>query len=475
MNAKDAAGRLKAVHFDRLKRCGSLAETSRRMGEEDAYLSGQRENPRGLRVQDALVSLETAGNPMPEELVHEAYFSEPKDPAAILLYSKEHQGIKPDRLLVELTARLEALAAVGPTLHGHWPGKRNAVEEAERLRHRNRRSAYKRLRRLLFSCLGKLTDEARPRAAFGDLCSAMGVLAAIYRLAGRRDDAADLLALSWPIAVHAKDPEISAGWYQRAAYLLVDLKRGCRAEEFIGKAHFHFNIAGRQDLCRKTWIDHGYVLAQDGRRAEAIEHLDRILPALPSNDKENRLAAHQLLANNYEEIGDYAAAGKHLDCALALTDEEEMARAYCLSTKVHLLLATGQLALALATYREFLDRFAQFSELHTVIKLALDYVHSLRMRGPWENSRQELEELAIRLREWMVYLNGAYKQRAAAESLRALTELGRLDDNSILLVLEEIGDCARRRRRTNSRVARNHPPLASSSREVEKEARRAGR
>lgn len=476
MNAEDAAGRLKVVHWDRLKRLGSLAETSRRMGEKDGYLSGQRENPQGMRVQDAFVSLEIVGNPMPEELVHEAYFSEPKDPAGILLYSRPYQGLKPDSLLIRIAPRLEALAAADPVAHGDWRSVRNKIREIDRLRRRDRQAAYKKVRYLLNTAINKLTGAARPATAWVQLCSALGVLAAIYRLAGKLDDAVDLLALTQSLVRKTRDARAKAEWYQKAAFLLVDLGRHARAEEFVMQAHKFFDLSGSSMDRLGALVDLAYVFTHAQRHQESLDLLELVLPQLNEQDRDSRIAAHQICGKNLQEMGNYVAAGEHFDRALALTDEKEMARAYCLSMKVHFLLASGELSLALTTYPEYLDRFARFGGLNTVIKSTLEYLYWLRKKGPWVESRQELEVLTIRLRGWMGYLNAEYRLRAAAESLRALIEFGRLDDDSIFSILEEISSSLRGRRRRNSNLRQiAHLQARGLLDGGQKEARRAGR
>lgn len=433
VDAEEAAERLKAVHWDRVKRKGSLAEASRRLGEDVGYLAGQKEHARGLRVQDALQSLELLGSPMPEEVLHEAFFSEPKDPAEILLYSKEHQDLKTDPLLLELTPRLRTLASAGPTEDGAWQSERPRIREIDRLRFSDRNAAYSKLESFLSILLSRM-QETRPEKGLHELTSALGVLAAIYRLAGRRDDAADLLSLSWPLAVQARNAAARAAWFQKASYLLLDLNRAARAEEFIQRAHLLFCVAGSEREQLSTLVDFGYVLTETNRHAESLAHLEEIAPRMYRAEIFDRISAHQLSATNHRWLGNVAAAHVHLNQAFDLIGNDLLPKAYCLWRRAELLLGEGQVETGLACFREALPLFARLTGAAEMAQLALNYAGWLFQTGQWP----ELQNLAAELSGWLKRLKGYLRLRTTIEDFLALIRMEKLDEASFTQVRERI-------------------------------------
>jgi tetratricopeptide (TPR) repeat protein len=457
VDAENAARIMKPVHMDRLERNGSLASSSRLLGRVKGYMAEQKDDPRGLRTQDALMSLKVAGVPMPEEVYHESYFSEPKDPSAILLYSRENQKLKRDPLLVELKPLLEELAAAGPTPEGNWEGLSQEIRALDYLRRRDRRNAYDRLGHLLLELLDKLKGASRPRAALGDLTSALGVLAAIYRLAGRRDDAVELLALSWPLAVLAKSSFARAEWHQKAAYLLIDLSRYMRADDFLHKAHILYDCCRAENERLRTLVDYGYLLTESSRHIEALEHLEEILPLLPEADTENRFAAHQLLATNCRELGRLPAAQSHLQDAIPLVGDDLLAKAYCLWHLADLLMETGDMDAGLQSYNEALPLFSRLTGATELAQLALKYAGFLLK----DRRLNELRTLAADLAGWFKPLRSNLRLRAAIENFQALVDLDELTEISFSEISEQVATLRAHERQTV--LARTRPSRSVGS------------
>lgn len=434
MDAEEGAERLKNAFVDRLKRVDSLAEASRRLGEAEGFLAEQKDHPRGVRPLDAMRSLEALGNPMPEEVYHEAFFSEEKDPARILAYSREHQKLRPDPFVVGCLPRLEVLAAAGPTPEGSWTSQEAAIRDLDRLRRRNRTSALKKLQKLIAAALDQLESGDRPRPAFADLCSALGVLAAIYRLAGRRDDALDLLVLAYPLVLHSKEFKSEAEWYQKAAFLLVDLNRSARAKNFLDRAHHLYDLAESAAGCVRTLVDYSYVLTEERRHQESLDILERVLPRLPEADLEGRTSAHQFLAANYGALGNLPAAWDHLDQAIALVGDDLLSKAFCLSRRAELQVRTGDLNASVASHREALPLFAKITGAGELAELAMNCASLLLKLG----QRSELRQLAADLAGWIERLKGNLKLRTAIEDFQALMDLDDLNDHTFETIREQV-------------------------------------
>ncbi len=434
VDAEEAAERLKAVHWDRVKRKGSLAEASRRLGEDVGYLAGQKEHARGLRVQDALQSLELLGSPMPEEVLHEAFFSEPKDPAEILLYSKEHRHLRRDPLLVRLAPRIENLAALGPTANATWECEWSRLREIDRLRRRDREEAYRRLRQLLVGAMNRLTGSSRPLEAFVELSCALGMLAAILRFAGKRDDAVDILVLARSLVKWTKNPRSEAEWYQKAAFLLVDLGRLARAEEFILQAHKFFDLCGSATDRVGSLVDLAYVYTHSERYEDSRNLLDHVLTQLESQDVESRIAAHQVNSKNFQALGDLRRACTHLVAAMDLVGDDLLARASCLWRLAKLLTALDDLPQALAMYREAMPLYAKLAEASDLAELAMEYARLLLL----QDKRIELNSLATDLTGWIGRLKARSRLRHTILDFKALTEMGNLDPKNFAAILRQI-------------------------------------
>jgi tetratricopeptide (TPR) repeat protein len=443
VDAENAARTMKPVYMYRVERNGSLASGSRLLGKDDGHLAEQKDDERGLRTQDALMSLKVLGVEMPEELYHEAFFSEPKNPAAILRYSRENQKLKPDPLLVELTPLLKELAAAGSTPGGQWESVSQEIRDLDYLRRRDRRNAYDRLGHLLLEQLDKLKGATRPRAAFGELTSALGVLAAIYRLAGRRDDAVELLALSWPLAVQAKNPFTRAAWFQKAAYLLTDLFRYIRAESFVEKAYVLYGIAGAPHEQLAVLVDIGYILTESGRHEESLEHLYEVLPRLVEIEDRYQVSAHHLLAVNHHSLGDLEAAKAHSRQAIALIGDNFLAKTYCLWRLGEQLVVSNELSEGFACFDEAIPLFIeQVGEPALIAKMVLSYTSILLESSYFA----QLQNLDSHLSLWRDHSKRNIRLRTQIEDFRALIKLGELTSSSFARIRQQIISILSKRR-----------------------------
>lgn len=433
MTLEEDARRVREVNRMRLKKRGFHTEISRRTGRRAKYWIDLDRHAKGMRTQELLESQEASGNPLPPEVYHEALFSFDTDPAAILGYAREFQKLKPDPFLAELKPRLEALALAGAAASGSWPSLLDEIRRLDWLRRRDRPAAKQQLEELLGEALTRLEGRG-PRRALGEISIAIGVLAAVQRLAGRRDDAVDLLVLARPLAVLAKDPKVEAEWYQKAAYLLVDLSRLPRAEEFVLKAHMLYDVAGTRAERLRAMVDRAYVLTHAEKHIESLAILEAVLPRLPTGDTENRISVHQFLAGNLQALGDLAGACKQFAAAIELVGDDRLACATCLWRQAKLLLALGDVSRAIALFGQALPLHAMVTGAGDLAELGMELAGLL-----WEQGRRpELRALAADLSGWIEQLKGNLKLRTSIEDFQALIEFDTLDRQTFASILARV-------------------------------------
>ncbi len=439
MRADDVTRRFEEAFRDRAKRVGTLALAGEVIGHSAGYYSG-RMTPggAGLGLAEPLLSLERMGDPMPEEVLHTAISRLDADPAGILLAAREHQKkIAPDLYFREARPRLEALIAAGPTAEGDWSSRAGKIAKLDKLRRRDRQAAKLKLQELISNALDRLeATGVRPRQAFAELASALGVLAALQRLAGRRDDAMDLLLAARPLSVLANDLVAEGEWFLKAAFLLVDLSRDSRAYQFLLEANSLFFLCGATARQAATVVARGYVLTHAGFHSASQKILEPVEPLLPRLDTENRLSVHQTLARNFRELGDLSRACEHLAKALELVGNDLLARASCLWSQAALFTRLGETAKALASFREALPLLATLTGAAELAEAAMLYA-KLLLR---EQRRPELRALAADLSGWIQDLRCNRKMRDIIDDFTGMVDLNQLNQESIVDLVERIQD-----------------------------------
>jgi len=439
MDAEEGSERLKQVFSLRLTKWGSQAEASRRLGKHQTYLNDQIRSDAGVRARDHLEALRILGCPLPQEVFHEALYSLETDPAGMLEFSREFQKLPMDPFLLELKPRLEALAVAGAAAERAPAGEDSSrlpeVQQLDLLRRRDRNQAKENLEQLLQAMLVELeAGEPKSRQGLAELTCALGVLAAIYRLAGRRDDAMDVLLPAWPLARLAHTPRSKAEWYQKAAYLLVDLANNTRAYHFLLEAHRLYDLAGAEGCRLRTLVDTAYVLTHAGYHEQSRELLESLLTRLPEADFEYRLSAHQILGENFQAAGDLVAACKQLDIAIGLVGEDLLARASCLWRRGKLLVLLADTPSALASFAEAMPLHATLTGAAELAELGMEYAEVLLKEG----RRPELRLLAADLAGWLDQLKANLKLRAAIADFHSLIELDELNSVNLEKIIEAI-------------------------------------
>lgn len=422
MNVMDWTARLVATFERRIERRVTYAGLSRLWKRGKTFAIKLKAHVRGPRLGDVLRSLELAGDEKPQDVFHQAVETVPRDVVGILACNREHQGLEASPFLVAMAPRLLALADA-PREAGRWRSRLAAIRRAEQLRLADHPRAIGKLEGLVALGLRLLERRAsRPAAALGDLACALASLAAVYRQSGRRDDALDALLLAHPLTLAADDPKVEGIWRQKAAYLLVDLDRCDRAQEFLEEAATLLSIAGAPGKQVEVLVDLGYVLSHAGRSEEAYKWLRRVLPLIPQEDTGNRFAARQLLALQLERLGQSSEALDQLEIAEFLVGGDKLALASLQWSRARLNVKLGESEKAIESYRAAGSLYEKHGSEALVATLTFEFAKLLIE----ENRRPELLELTAGSSRWLNEAQRNRKIQEAFEDLAALAVMNNL-------------------------------------------------
>lgn len=410
---------------DRLTRQCSLAEASESIGWNETFLSKSKGLSRGPRALDLLESLHEVGDPLPSDVFHDAFPLLGVDPALKLACAREYQGLPPDRFLKTVAPRLRQLAQDGPTPEsGRWQRRRAKIAALDELRKRDWPLAKTRLQEMISWALSRLEERGdRPKAALGDVSYALGVLAAILRLTGHRDAATDALLLARPLALLAEDHWVLGQWYQKTIYLLVDLKRYDRPYEFAHEALKCFVFAGSLAGQAGALIEIGYVQNHASLHREALDTLQAALPLIPNTERHLQFGVHHLIALQLGNLDDVPGALKHLEKAIEMAGEDQLALAAAYWGRARLAMKMGASALAFQSFEAAIPLYVKQAGTGELAEIALDYA-SLLLK---ENRRPELKTLAADVSGWIHKLKANRKLRDLIADFAALEALGHLD------------------------------------------------
>lgn len=436
MRAAEIHRYIKVGYRDFIRQLYSYSQASEALGRSPGFVSGLlSDKGPDLTCEEAMLSLENLGESMPEEVIHTAISRLDTDPVQILLAARERQKGPSDFYFREAGPRLQALIDAGPSPDGEWSKRSGTIDKLDKLRRRDRRRAKKKLQELISHALDRLeATGVRPPQAFGDLATALCVLAALQRLAGRRNDAMELLLVARPLSLLANDLVAEGEWYVKAAMLLVDLSRNARAYEFTMEASFLYSLAGATGKYAEAAVASAYVLTHAKNYAKSIKILERVLPLIPEDQTELRYFAHQTLGKNFRELGDLPEASKQLSAATGLTGDDLVARANCLWSQAKLLGRLGHVSGAISAYHQALPLIAKVTGAAELAELAMEYANLLIQ----EKRRPELQALAADLSGWIQELRGTKKLREVIEDFAALVQLNELSETVFLDILKKI-------------------------------------
>lgn len=428
MVVREWTARLVAIFESRIERRITYAGLSKLWRRGKTFALKLKAHLRGPRLGDVLRSLELAGDEKPEDLFHQAMETVPRDVVGILACNRERQGLEPSPFLVAMAARLLALAE-GPADAGKWRSRLAMIRRFERLRLADHRRAIRKLEWLIGLGVELLERPgARPAQALGDLACALSSLAAVYRQSGRRDDALDALLLAHPLTLASDDPKVEGIWRQKAAYLLVDLDRCDRAQEFLEEAATLFLLSKAQREQIQVMVDLGFVLSHAGRSQEANKWLRRVLPLVPPDDRGSLFAVHQLLAFELGNLGRNSESLAELNIAENLVAKDKLALASLQWSRARLSMKLGKSEMAIASYRAGLELFARHGSDADVAKLTFEFAGLLIT----ENRRPELLDLTAGLSRWLSETERNNKVREAFEDLAALAVMKRVNIEALV-------------------------------------------
>ena len=414
------------VATERIKRRMSMAALSLLMKKGITFVWRILGHDRGPRLGDAVQSLEQAGDELPPDAFHESFERVPRDLVRILASCRERQGLEPSPFLVAMAPRLLALSNKPTKEEARWRSRLSRIRRLERLRFVDHRLAKRKLEWLIglgTALLERLVEP--PRLAIGDLACALASLAVVYRQSGRRDDALDAFLLGWPLA--ANETKAEGVVLQRCAYLLVDLCRCDRAQEFLEEALARFTLADARAEAVEILVDMGYVLSHAGQSEKARQWLLKALPLIPPENREYRFAAHQLLSYELGRLGRYSEAIAEAKAAESLVDNYMLALGSLYWSRACLAAKQKQPQEAIGAYRRSLDLYEKHASEALVATLTFEFAEYLIR----QDRRPELLELAAGSIGWAGEVVRNTKIRELFEDLVALIASRQLNIESL--------------------------------------------
>lgn len=412
----------------RIKRRMSLAALSLLMKKGITFVLRILGHDRGPRLGDVMQGLEKAGDEMPPDAFHEAFERVPRDLVRILASCRERQGLEPSPFLVAMAPRLLVLSNKATKAGAGWRSRLPRIRRLERLRFVDHRLAKRKLEWLVG--LGTALLErfgGLPPQALGDLACALASLAVVYRQSGRRDDALDAFLLGWLLATVGKQDKAEGVVLQRCAYLLVDLGRCDRAQEFLEEALARFTLADARAEAVEVLVDMGYVLSHAGQSEKARQWLQKALPLIPPENREYRFAAHQLLSLQLGRLGKYSEALAEAQAAESLVDNYLLALGSLFWSRACLAAKQKQPLEAIDAYRRSLDLYEKHASEALVATLTFEFAEYLIR----QDRRPELLELAAGSMGWAGEVARNAKIRESFEDLVALITSRQLNLESL--------------------------------------------
>ncbi len=452
-----------ALGEEKRKRWGKIAEIEADLGVSDGYLAKVCRGEWKISVHSLLMTLERMG------VDPGRFFAKALDTRLDndwLLEEIERRG-KVDAKLAQIekaTAELEASAPAGPR-----PGpidaeamvadfvcatnkeQRRRLGETQKYRHPAFAAAYlEHLDTLRYDDFKAARENAAavavrlvPQLPAGRLerivlqLRAIGVYASCYRQEGNWATAARALRLALGLARHHGLQEMLADLLMRAACVLNDDGRFAQAKDLLDEALvIYYDMDSREGL-GMVMVERGRTLLYLGRYQDALGVLDRSLGMLQGDSQvmsRNRLAAHQLFALTYCEIGNLEDAEE----ALAGVVAESQGAGRVNQAKVHWLY--GVIALKRDAYDVAERRLREAADLFDLLEdpneamVSLDLSKTLLMRG----KTLEAVAIAIEMAENLEVFRGNRLAEALITQLSQTAVQGNLTVEAIESVQEKL-------------------------------------
>lgn len=413
---------------ERIQRRMSMAALSLLMKKGITFVWRILGHDRGPRLGDVMQGLETSGDEMPPDVFHEAFERVPRDLPRILASCRERQGLEPSPFLVAMAPRLLALSTKATKEEAGWRSRLSRIRRLEKLRVVDHQLAKRKLEWLIglgTALIERLSEP--PTQALGDLACALASLAVVYRQSGRRDDALDAFLLGLQLAADGDQAKAEGFVLKRVAYLLVDLDRCDRAQEYLEEALARFTVTDASDEAVEVLIDMGYVLSHAGQSEKARRWLLKALPLIPPANREYRFAAHQLLSLQLGRLGKYSEALAEARAAETFIDNDMLALGALNWSRAGLAAKQSQSQQAIEAYRRGLALYERHASEALVATLTFEFAEFLIR----QDRRPELLELAAGSMGWAGEVARNTKIREAFEDLSALITSRQLNLESL--------------------------------------------
>lgn len=418
MGWQEQVRKLVALGVERMRRRRHLADISEEAGFEKSYAAQLKSRPQSVRVGTFLQLLAIAGDECPADVFHQAFSLAGVEPVRLLACNRRREGLAPAPFLVEAAPKILALHGPGPDRR--WRSRLQEIRKLEMLRFSKLPVAQAKLEALVRLGIALCAKTPRPRSAYCDLACALASLAVVYRTAGRLDDALDTLMLAWPLAMVPGVPHVEGIWNQKAAYLAAYLNRTDLGLDFARRAAVHFIEAEAEEDQARSLVDLGFLCSRAGQSEEACQQLRRALKVLPVSDREYRLAAHQILAGEYANLGLAPEAIRELNQAEELIAEhDQLLRASLSWGRARLLVAEGDMPNAVPAFEVALRLLRAHGSPSDVAEVTLDYAELLLR----QKSRPELTTLAAGCATYFGGIECDRQVREAMEDFVALVKM----------------------------------------------------
>ena len=217
--------------------------------------------------------------------------------------------------------------------------------------------------------------------------------------------------------------------------------------------------AGATDDQARTVLDHGYLLSRQGRSQEACRQLRRALKLLPEDDRENRFAAHQILAGNLARLGDLNQALVELQAAEPLAGGQMLLIAALNQSRAKVCMAQGSPQGAYQAYQKALHIHRTHGSPLEVAEVSLEVAALLKGK----KNRPELEALAAGGLRYVAAIDCDREAREIFEDLAALVALNRVTVDSLALLRARLAQPLHTSHPQKSTGPGEHYPLGGNS------------
>jgi tetratricopeptide (TPR) repeat protein len=355
-----------------LRRRTNYFRLSVQMGTDRHFIQRRIAGDRDLAVDDLLLALDAI--PYPRDV----YFREvllgsgPTAPQDVLRLGLEPESRKPDAFLVGIGMVLDQLK--GRVLPPRGPlADPEPFATIDCLRHVERLPAKKQLEAHLRELLAPVEAGLEPEPELvGRLVEGLGILAAIHRLGGSRNDAAKALIHAFDLCGTGQTCALGSV-YKRASYLLRDFFLMGEALDFNRQAFAIFAVRGDRKRLLQLQIERGQIEIELRRERQALEIFRAILEEIENEAPDCQFAVFKGIAVCQTELGDLREASHFLAEAKRLANPNDRRQsAYLLHLEGDVSRRSRNEARARALYLQSARIFEELAETVQALLVLID-------------------------------------------------------------------------------------------------------